>query len=280
MNEKYFVADCVRVGEEIQVEARVEISEEEYQDIGTWFDFAYFYHTCKSVATMAIESGTDFLTFSQEIKNNKKNYDDREMDALLTTGNKLLINYLSFIKLFVDVIGNAISKKNKEKLTNFQEFNRKMYDNFFGYRFLTRLRNYVVHYDVPLSSISNRANDGTQLLCVRKNLLKYDKWNTVQTEINRLPEAFQVQSYIRESQAVLDVLYLKALETVAENVIKGNEKIVNFCKKQGIQSPVFLVIESVEEKKVHIEKLPLDDVRSFFEDLDRHPNYHIQINKI
>lgn len=245
----------------------------------SWFNFAYFYHVCKSVTVMAMESGTDFLSFSKQMKDTQNSYDDGELDALLTTGNKLLINYLSFIKMFVDVISNSISKRDASKLAEFQELNRKMYDRFFGYRFLTRLRNYVVHYDIPLSSVSSYAADGIDLLCIRNNLLNYDGWSTLKVEICQLPEAFSVQPYIEESLVVLDILYLKALEIVADNVVAANGKITEFCKEYKISSPVILVIDSIKEKKTHIEKFPLNDMNEYFRDLNRHPNYNIRLNK-
>lgn len=153
------------------------------------------------------------------------------------------------------------------------------YDRFFGYRFLTRLRNYVVYYDIPLSSVSSYAADGIDLLCIRNNLLNYDGWSTLKVEICQLPEAFSVQPYIEESLVVLDTLYLKALEIVADNVVAANGKITEFCKEYKISSPVILVIDSIKEKKTHIEKFPLNDMNEYFRDLNRHPNYNIRLNK-
>ena len=280
MDKKYFIADCLKNGTEIKVVARTEISESEYKNMKAWFDFAYFYHVCKSVTVMAMESGSDFLSFSKQIKDSKKSYDDSELDALLTTGNKFLINYLSFIKMFIDVISNSISKKDTMKLAEFQELNRKMYNHFWGYRFLTRLRNYVIHYDIPLSSVSGHATDGIELLCVRNNLLNYGGWSTLKAEIRKLSATFSVQSYIEDSMVALDTLYLKALETVVDDVVAANEKITGFCKKHEISSPVILVIDSIKEKKTHIEKFPLNDMNGYFRDLSRHPSYNIQLDGI
>ena len=59
------------------------------------------------------------------------------------------------IKMSVDIFSNLISKKDKKLYVEFVKLNSQLYDENFGYRFLTRMRNYVMHRNMPFKKITN-----------------------------------------------------------------------------------------------------------------------------
>lgn len=273
---QYHLADCIPDGEEYRIEVRRKIDQSEYEEMMQWFSFSGFYYTCQSIKAMTLESAADLENFLTSMRSSEGGFDDTKIDAILTTGNKLFIGFLSLMKIFVDVIGNAISEKSKDDLRAFQEFNSKLYDQFFGYRFFTRMRNYVVHYSMPLTSITDSISSGVTMSCSRDMLLAYRKWSAVQQELERLPEKIDIFPYIEEAKAAISALYLKALETIADQTVAASQKLVEICRQSDIQAPVLLIVD--EDLHVpRIEKFPLHIVHAIIADLKEHPGYNIEI---
>jgi len=275
--KRYFVADCSHENGSLTVVGRIEISKAQFQEMHRWFDFSGYYHTCRSIVRMTQESGQDFINFCEHMGIECGGHDDLQIDNLLITGNKLLISYLSFVKTFIDVISKAISDKSREKLADFQKFNRLMYDEFFGYRLLTRMRNYVVHYDMPLTKVTDSVKNGIVFACDKDSLLRYNGWSSVKDEIAALPEQFSIMPTVAECQAAIEALFLKALEVVVDDVLTGNEAFTAFCKQYDIRFPVVLILDDETNDPPELTKFPLHMVREYAKDLSRHPNYKINV---
>lgn len=256
--------------------AQLEVSQQEYEKINGWFRFTGFYHTCRSMRDMTLESGTDLENFLKDVRTNNYSCNETQLDSFLTTGNKLLISFLSFIKSYVDVVSNAISNISKVKLKDFQDFNRIMYDEFLGYRFLTRMRNYVIHYNMPLTAISNSISSGIAMTCSRDALLEYRGWSTLGQELVHFPEHIDIAPYIVEAQVAISTLHLKALETIAEQVFETNQNLIELCKQHDISSPIWMVIDD-ETKAPTLQHFPLRTIKDIVSDLNEHPSYNINI---
>ena len=199
------------------------------------------------------------------------------MDKQLTTGNKLLINFLSFIRTFFDVIKHSISQRSAAESDSFSELNSALYDDFFGYRFFTRMRNYVVHYSMPLTSMVNSISSGVNIYCDRDNLLQYNGWSTVRKEIEQLPERINIVPYIVEAKVAISTLYLKSLEIIVISALDASKKISEICEKNQIASPVILVAR--DNEIVSMKEFPLQSLKDFYVDLKNHPNYEIEISQ-
>lgn len=277
MTEYYFV-DVIKEDDGFRVAAKADtiITYQMYKEIKSWLNFAGFYQTCRSIKNMTLESADDLEKYLTSLQQITGGHTGLEVAKYLTTGNKLFIGFLSFIKTFIDVISKAISRKRQNYVEEFQKMNSAMYDMFFGYRFFTRMRNYVIHYDMPLTTIIDSVDAGISMRCGRENLLQFKKWNTLRNEIEQLPEQIDIIPYIAETKAAISALYLKALESVAPQVIEGNQKFVDLCKKRGLSAPIFLILDEDAEAP-QIEQLPLHLVQEFFEDLNEHPNYNINL---
>lgn len=225
---------------------------------------------------MALESAADLEKYLYTLQRSTIPYNNSQITQHLTTGNKLLINYLSFIKTFHDVICHAISQRSAADLESFEALNSTLYDDFFGYRLFTRMRNYVVHYNMPLTTIINSAASGVTMYCSRTQLLQYPKWSKLKGEIEQLPEKIDIIPFIAETKVAITTLYLKSLETIAPSAFEANQNISNLCKAHKIVSPVILVVNENAEAP-SVKPLPLYVLKEFFEDLNYHPNYEIKI---
>lgn len=277
--KRYSVADCIGENGDLTVVGRIEISEAQYHEMNRWFDFTGYYHICRSIVHMTQESGQDFLDFCSHMSGEHGGHEELEIDNLLITGNKLLISYLSFVKTFIDVVSNAISNRKKEMLDDFQKFNSLMYDSFLGYRLLTRMRNYVLHYDMPLTTVTDSLKEGVAFACDRDSLLRYNGWSSVKNEIENLPEQFSITPTVVECQAAIGALFLKALEVVVDDAVTGNKKLADFCNQNSIKAPVIVVFDDEEnDHPPEITRFPIYMMCEYMKDLARHPNYNVEIN--
>lgn len=277
--KEYHLADTTENNGELTVNARLKLSEEKYKEIRSWFDFASYFHVCRSMKKMTIESCLDLQRYIVYLQNKTDGYDDLEIDEFLITSNRLLISFLSFIKTFIDVLSNTISKRNPEKLQEFKKFNSKLYDDYFGYRFLNRMRNYVIHFDMPLTTVTDSVNTGVTVCCSRDSLLRYNGWNSVKQEIEKLPESIDIIPYINEAEAAIIALYLKSLEFIVEDVVDANHKTAELCKKNGVLAPIIVIIDT-ETKHPSFEKLPIYLMVDFVNEINQHPNYNIEMTNM
>lgn len=273
---EYYLADVVKHGDEFEITAppQAGISYQQYRQINSWFNYAGFYQTCRSIKNMTLESADDLEAYLRSLCQREEAHDRPEIDQCFTTGNKLFISFLSFIKTFIDVVSNAISRRSPPDLKGFQEMNSRLYDSFFGYRFFTRMRNYVIHYDMPLTTITDSVSSGISMRCGRENLLRFEKWNTLRGEIERLPEEIDILPYLAEARAAVFALYLHALTVVADQAIEGYQSYQRLCGERGLSSPLFLILDE-DADAPKMEQLPLHLVRDFFTDLNEHPNYTV-----
>ena len=277
---QYYLGNLSKGKSGLQLNKGLQISQQEYVQLFDCFKFTGFYSVCRSVKNMTIESAADLEEFLCDLEQKNASICDIKMDKLLITGNKVFINFLSFIRTFIDVIKHTISQWNAAELDSFSKLNSELYDEFFGYRFFTRMRNYVVHYNMPLTTMEDTISSGVAMYCVREQLLQYDGWSTVRKEIEQLPERIDITPYIAEAKVAISTLYLKSLETIVMSAVKAGEKIAEVCEKNKITSPVILVTR--DDEIVSMEEVPLQSLRDFFVDLKDHPNYEIDIgqNKI
>lgn len=272
---KYELANISKNKEgEASIVGKAEITAEQYQEIYSWFGFSYFYHVCQSVEQMTLESGDDLINYLTELENYTGKF-TKNYEKILTTANKLLVSYLSFLRIYVDVNGHAISQKSKVKFEEFKNTTHIVYDTLLGYRFFSKMRNYVVHYDVPLTSISCSISNGIQIACKRKTLLEYDGGGTVKKEIEQMPDDINVFSYIGECQVAVKQLYLVALETIWEDVIRANENLHDICSRYAVDAPIIICVD--ESEQPHFEQLPLEHIKHYLEDINQYPEYNITL---
>lgn len=125
--------------------------------------------------------------------------------------NRLLLNYLSSIRTFLDHSETFISRKfgnNSKEYFEFKEMLSFFYDNSFAYRFFYKLRNYAQHIGLPIHNINFKANydrvnnelQGTMNITFDRDdlLLSYGSWGAVKNDLVRMKAEFDVTPLIFE----------------------------------------------------------------------------------
>lgn len=145
--------------------------------------------------------------FKQFVQN--QGMDWNKMDGITLQLNRLISNYLSSIRLFLDHSEYALHQKygkNSLQLKEFKKTCSNVYDNNFSYRFLSKLRNYVQHCGMPIGHINinskvvnvnpTKSNHQLELQFDRDSLLKNFEWKKLKPEIEKLPLKFDINSHI------------------------------------------------------------------------------------
>jgi len=114
------------------------------------------------------------------------------------------------------------------------------------------------------------------MTCSRNELLKYGGWSTLRQELEQFPEKIDIAPYIIEAQAAISTLYLKSLETIAEQVFDSNRKLVELCKQNNISAPIWIIVDD-ETNTQKLQKFPIQTIKDVISDLNEHPSYNINI---
>ena len=235
----YYIADQVDQKSKMLILGK--ISQQEYSDLTSMTSVLAVFRDCFSIKEMLLESKSDIINYLNRLSSQVIPPDYSIVMPCLISANKFLMNYLSFFKIFIDVSSKSIKKIHKEELQEFQKYSSKLYDSLFGYRFISRLRNYAIHREMPLKNLEVSRQEGTRITCRKSELLQYDGWSTVKKEILILPDGIDVIPYIEESQAGAIKLYIKILEIIAQDVYRLRSYLEELYAGLNPESPIIII---------------------------------------
>jgi hypothetical protein len=156
-----------------------------------------------------LEATVRSLTEKSKLKNS---VGKKELDPLYLNVNRLLLNYLSSMRTFLDHSRAYLSRKYGKvstELTEFEQMLSAFFDNSFTYRFFDKLRNYAQHVGIPVHFYSFHTHyddkkqtvSGTlEIQFNRKKLLEsYDGWGKhVLEHLRNMGENFDVMPMVFE----------------------------------------------------------------------------------
>ena len=148
----------------------------------------------------------------------------KEFDECFLEANRLLLNYLSSYKTFVDHLQTYITRTyGGEGTPEYQEFKTitaVFYDNSFAYRFFYALRNYAQHCGVPVGRVKfdtrrepPNINYDFKVVFDRDGLLSTHQWKekiredlkSKDTEFELIPLLFEMTNNINEISRNLEI---------------------------------------------------------------------------
>ena len=156
--------------------------------------------------------------------------------------NRNVLNYLASLNTFLDQTKKFLSRKFGKNSKESEEFDKKtneLFDKYFSYRFLYKLRNFTVHCGFSLCGISIESND-KQITFTPKFIyedLMQDKsfWGTiVKADLEQIGDDFKAFDLFNES-----LNHFKFLsDFIQNNYIKDEENIKKSRIFEIIQIPV------------------------------------------
>jgi hypothetical protein len=199
----------------------------------------------KEFVTLNEQDLTDYLNDSVKVLLNKsQNFAggrSSEMREIHININRLILNYLSSTRTFIDHTTTFLVRKlgeHSEEFAGFKGQLSKFYDQSFAYRFLTKLRNYSQHVDIPIEGVQFLISYNDDRTLVQGNLTvefkrdhlleKFQKWGTVKTDLLAMETLFPLMPLIYEM-----TLYIELIEKSAELIFRRElSEAANYLTKK------------------------------------------------
>lgn len=264
----------------IALVAQSEIAESEVKRVRDCFLFANSYATVKIAQDIAMRNGR-VLQQHMEPANLLKYQRDEKTDNAAIVANQHVLNYATSIKTFIDVTERQLRlTRSEQDLQQYQAAQSHLYDKHVEYRFWMRLRNYVVHCGFPYTQVTASA-DGVKVLCSKKRLLEYNKWNQVKHDIEAMGEYIELDKMIYEMNVCLMALRLEFVGIYADEITAATRIYGSFCREYSVERPLFVEVAKREDfghGHFSFNPLPVKSLQEAVKDLQHNP--HIKLNII
>ena len=254
------------------------ITDSELKEILSIFDILYPLQQIRSVYEITEEINTELLEFltydnlKECLVNNQKSTHE-----VLRTANKLILNYCISIKLLVEKV-EYFSKCNAVQAQKFRTLFSNIYDKELTYRFLMRLRNYIIHNEMPFS-ICRIGSNKTNIYIDRRELLKWKKWNTVRKDIEEMSDEINLYPFISTMRSLMYTIYINILAYYADGLFESYLKYGELLKKYKSEDLLFSKKTfdeiSSEGNEGNIIALPIGKLTDFIKELEKVPNIEI-----
>ena len=260
---------------EHELDICLELSHEEYRQsseaIQTLYDF-----DCQArfLTVVALNYQDYFRALDTRIpayiqRGDKDPQQSVDMESISLELNRLLINYISSITLYLKRTEIYIQKKygnESENLRKFNEFRHELYESSFSYRFVYFLRNYAQHAGLPIDHVTltstvspNNSNMITHLLRVRilrDSLLKNYHYetrneNSLKREISKQPSEIDLRPHLVGMMETVHKLnsqfILSELDTLKPSASILNNLLARLPSHEGAD-PYLFALEVVKDE--------------------------------
>jgi len=178
--------------------------------------------------------------------------------------NTRILNYMMSVKTLLDHMETNINRKHGEQSNEFIDFKALLsheYDNYFSYRFMYRLRNFVQHCGMPplTYTASKSLDEANSKLSVELNVYflrdqlirKFSKWGSqVKSEIIQMEEEFPILPILNEHVNTIYKIFVSYNEKYnLPKCLYAKESIVKFIgEKDDYVGDEYIIakFESVE----------------------------------
>ncbi|MGA3674070.1 hypothetical protein [Lysinibacillus agricola] len=223
-------------------------------------------------------NGNEFLNYTSELQEHLRS---DENDDIYLEANRLLINYLSALSMFIDY-GEKYNKKHfgKPKMKEFESKTHALYDNHVSYRFMALMRNYALHYGFPLTNIKKNLIKENTIYASKQTLLKFSSWKHVKQDIEKMPEDILLDPHVKVSMLFIKDLYESYIYDIAPSIINGIEYLDKMIKENGGKEPMFASFKNEDEFKKGNVSMEFIKPKTFIESLkiiQSHPRINLNI---
>ncbi len=260
------------------VETNIELSKEDVEELDSFIRKCTLFDKVIELEAISYELYQD-LRLYLDVKNinNILRQKDSEKIKIIRTGNKMLLAYCTSVKMIVDKIESFIKHNcSKKDFDDFISFRSKIYDNNVSYRFIMRLRNYMIHFDMPITIAKASLIDDCQLCFNREELLKYDKWNTVRDDIKEMAIEIGVLPLLSEMPKLLKLIVDESRYYYAPVVSDACKEIEAFAEKHNTESIMYITYDKnkgVQSGTVSIP--PMNIIEKNLAILQQHPRINV-----
>ncbi len=195
-----------------------ELGEEEAREIGRSVSRLLKFSTDQNLFLITELNFHDLESALKEYDANFRQYTTSyvSVETMITNVARLILNYLSALRMFVDHSETAMKRlhgASGDRFARFKAALSEQYDGVFAYRFLYRFRNFVQHLGLPIDSWE-RSEDAEcgpmplRILLKKERLLRdSDVWGPqVLREIKALPDKIAITELIPKVRPCLNAI--------------------------------------------------------------------------
>ena len=247
-----------------------ELTEQDYENYILSIDELNNFENLRRLFQIFLLNHNEFIEFtlsnskllfenSLSITGNKENYNKHFLNL-----NRIFLNYLTSFRTLLDHIETTIKRKygkSTKEATLFKESTAYLFDNFFAYRFIYKLRNYAQHCGLPIDEFSisaTRVSDDKfkaeykidfDSVTLQK---KFNEWGLVKEDLMKYTK-ISVFPILDEMRIAIDILWNKItsiFEADIENAINFLIDNVGHLKKEYCEVCIFTDIRTDENGKL------------------------------
>ncbi|USK85714.1 hypothetical protein [Peribacillus asahii] len=277
MEELHLGAMSAQDSETTQVLGVRKFSQEEFLQYEEHNKTISFHIQNKKLYELIVKNGEELEGFINKIYITPANEIGMTPETIIFETNRLLMNYLSMLRTYDDHISSSLSAKFSDEVKEgFKKFLSQLYDDFFEYRFLSRLRNFAQHFKIPVTGYINSV-DGNSIYMGKESLLTYRKWSGVKDEIEQMDEQIDVQGFAAEMNNIMKLAYIYVLDLYANDVMDAYKWLESLYKELDNKHPVLIKIRPGDQENGTLNVVPMNTnmFLAATRDLNDHPNFNI-----
>lgn len=255
--------------------------------------------SCCALYEICEKNYQSILSFNAAIKNDFPSNRQRAyeyMEEAFQEMNRLLLNYLSAFKTFIDHLTTRYTRLQRQGgsfLADFKKITAACYDGNFPYRFFSKLRDYVQHCGLPLGSIhidEKPAPDGSVdiniSICFSRDALisAYKKWGKVKADLERQPEHMEPLPYLNGFQSQIQLINLVVSGTEISLATESWQSLNKLAHEVMVKYPngkpiIGRYVEAGRGKQnVEVIEFPFHTMKKFQEKLKEVQNFQNRRN--
>ncbi len=250
--------------------------------LGDFVSFCTLYEICD-------KNYQSILLYHTAIKDNfplNRHRSYEYMEEAIQEMNRLLLNYLSSSKTFIDQLTTRytrLQQQGQSFLDDFKKLTAACYEGNFPYRFFSKLRDYVQHCGLPLGSMNiseypdRKGNVVIEVLISmnRDDLISsYKKWRKVKPDLQSQPQNMELLTYLNVFQSQIQHINLVvsgfeiSLVTASRHIIDDLVREVQDKYPNG--GPFIGRYEEPEgQRKLHVTGFPFHTMAKLQETINK-----------
>ncbi|SEV93506.1 hypothetical protein [[Clostridium] fimetarium] len=162
---------------------------------------------------------------------------------------RLLNNSVMQLFVYINYFECTLKDKNLEK---FKMLANKYYDEYWEYRFLYQLRNFITHRTLPSISISSNIINAKRIIKIdAKHLLNnYTKWKQVKNDLEKQIEGVDIIDLFEKTKDMVIKFHKEAILIKQGDLTKGMVFIQRFLKIKNGCLEIPVIIDPYTEEKL------------------------------
>ena len=250
-----------------------EISPTELDELNSCFSICGLYHSITQIKDIVIGNGNEFIKWMEPGSLQSHYAAGFKGNYLIQHSNRLVLNYASSIKTYIDMEERILKKFKPDSIAQFHDLQHRFYEKYLVYRFWANFRNYIVHCDFPYTEFHAVIGNPCEVKCRKIHLLEFTNWKHSRTDIEQMPETVDLAQMVNEMSGLIYAFYIDFFAFFGQQIVNNINKYDAFCKKHKVKIPIIVKTPAPHDiLNARLQPLPVKELSQLFDELQHHPN--------